>query len=115
MAIHKLEQIVGGAVSGQRVGGRVVAVEPVLAVLIGTELAAEVVWRLVVWVLEVVLAVGRGLPDVEDSAGNGLAGEKVSDGAVHLADLAVRGRVLDDGGAVVAEGGVGRPEGTEDG
>lgn len=50
-----------------------VAVKPVLAVLVGAELAAQVVRRLVLGVLEVVLAVGRGLPDIEDGAGDRLA------------------------------------------
>lgn len=92
-----------------------VAVQRVLAVFIGAELAPEVVGGLVLGVLEVVAAVGAGLPDVEDGAGDGLAGEQVADGAVHLAHAAVGRRVLDDAGAVVAEGRVGRPEGAEDG
>ena len=61
-------------IGGQRVGGRLVAVVPVLAVLVGGELAAEVVGLLVLLVLEVVLAVGTGLPDVDDSAGDALLG-----------------------------------------
>ncbi len=115
MPVHELQQRIARPVGGQRVGGGVVAVEPVLAVLVGAKLAAQVVGGLVVRVLEVVLAVGAGLPDVEDGVGDGLAGEEVGDGAVHAADLAAGGRVLDDGGAVVAEGGVGGPEGAEDG
>lgn len=92
-----------------------VAVEPILAVLVGLELAAQVVGRLVLRVLEVVLAVGAGLPDVEDGVGDGLAGQQVGDGAVHEGDAARGVGILDDGGAVVAEGGVGGPEGAEDG
>lgn len=113
--IHDLKEIVAGAVGGQAVGRGVVAVEPVLALGVGAELATEVVGRLVVRVLEVVLAVGGRLPDVEDGVGNGLASQEVGDGAVHQADLALRVGVLDDGVAVLTEGGVGRPEGPEDG
>lgn len=115
MPIHQLQQGIAGPIGGQRVGGGVVAVEPVLSILVGAELAAQVIGGLVVRVLEVVLAVGAGLPDVKDGVGDGLAGEEVGDGAVHEADLAAGGRVLDDGGAVVAEGSVGGPKGAEDG
>lgn len=109
------EERTGGTVGRQGVGGGLVAVEPVLALLVAPELSAQVVGRLVVRVLEVVLAVGRGLPDVDDGAGDGLLGVEVGDDAVHEGDLAVGGRVLDDGAAVLAEGGVGGPEGAEDG
>ena len=84
-----------------------VAVEPVLSVLVCSELPTEVVGGLVIRVLEVVLSVGTSLPDVEYGVGDGLAGLKITDHAVHLADLAVGVCVLDDGAAVVAEGGVG--------
>lgn len=115
MPVHELEQLVRRPISGQRVRRRVVAVEPVLPVLVGAELAAQVIGRLVVRVLEVVLPVGAGLPDIEDGVGDGLAGQQVGDGAVHQRHLAVLVGVLDDGIAVLAEGGVGRPEGAEDG
>ncbi len=113
--VHERQQVVARPVSRQRVGRRVVAVEPVLAVLVGAELATQVVGCLCLRVLEVVLAVGAGLPDVEDGPGDGLARQQVRDGAVHLADAAARRRVLDDGGAVFPEGSIGRPEGAEDG
>lgn len=115
MPIHQRQQLIRRPVRGQRVRRRVIAVEPILAVVVGAELAAQVVGRLVLRVLEVVFAVGAGLPDVEDGAGDGLAGDEVGDGAVHEGDAAVGVGVLDDGRAVVAEGGVGGPEGAEDG
>ncbi|KUI59071.1 hypothetical protein VP1G_06335 [Cytospora mali] len=115
MAVHHLQQLPRGPVLRQTVGGRVQAVEPVAAVLVGPELAAQVVGALVLGVLEVVLAIGRGLPDVEDGAGNGLAVE-VGDGAVHLGDAATLGcGVNDDTAAKLAEGRVGGPEGAQDG
>lgn len=61
-------------IGGQRVGGRLVAVEPVLAILVCGELSPQVVWLLVLRVLEVVLSVGARLPDVDDSAGDALLG-----------------------------------------
>lgn len=88
-----------------------VAVQPVLAVLIGTEFAPEVVGALVLGVLEVVLAVGRGLPDVEDGVRDGLAGHQVADDAMHQTHAAVGSRVLDDGASILAERGVGGPKG----
>lgn len=115
VAIHQRQQLVGRTIGRQGVGSRVVAVEPVFAVLVGPELAAQVVGALVLGVLEVVFAVGAGLPDVEDGVGDGLAGKQVCDGAVHQGDAALGVGVLDDGGAVLAEGGVGRPEGAQDG
>jgi len=115
VAVQQVEQLVARAVGGQAVGRRVVAVEVILAVLVGAELAAEVVVALILRVLEVVLAVGRGLPDVKDGARDALARRQVRDGAVHLGDAAARARVLDDGATQVAEGRVGRPERPQDG
>lgn len=112
-AVHEVEEHTGGAVGGQGVRGGVVAVPPELALLVGAELAAQVVLGLV-GVLEVVLAVGGSLPDVEDGALDGLAGLHVPEDTVHEGDLAVRVGVLDDAVAELAEGSVGGPEGTED-
>ena len=116
VAVHEGEQIPRGPVLGQAVGGGVQAVEPVAALLVGAELATEVVGRLVIGVLEVVLAVGRRLPDVEDGTGDRLAGDHVTDHTVHLGHAALgRHAVLDDGATELAEGSVGRPEGAQDG
>lgn len=112
-AVHKVEQHPCGPVGGQRVRRWVVAVPPEIAVLVRKELAAEVVVALV-GVLEVVLAVGGGLPDVKEGADNGLASLQVTQLAVHEGDLAVRVGVLDDGIPEFAEGGVGGPERTQD-
>lgn len=114
-AVHEVQQDTGGTVGGQRVSGRVVAVPPELALLVGPELAAKVVDRLVVRVLEIVLAVGRGLPDVENGAGNGLPVVHVTHDTVHVGDLANVMGVLDGAVAELAEGSVGRPEGAKDG
>lgn len=111
-AIHEIEKHTGRAVGGQRVRGRVVAVPVELALLVRSELAAEVVLTLV-GVLEVILAVGGGLPDVKDRAGDGLAGLHVCQDTVHEGDLAVGVGVLDDAVAEIAEGSVGRPEGAK--
>jgi hypothetical protein len=98
----------------ERIRSGLVAVEPIPSLLVAPELSTQVVGRLVVRVLEVVLAVCTRLPDIDDSAGDGLLGVEISDGAVHEGGLAVGSRVLDDGGAVLPEGRVGRPEGSED-
>lgn len=90
------------------------AVEVVPAVLIGPELAAEVVVCLVLRVLEVVLAIRRRLPDVDDGVLDRLLGLEVGDDAVHERGLAGV-RTVDDALAVLPEGGVGAPEGAEDG
>lgn len=114
-AIHEAEQVPRRTLDGQRVGGWVVAVVPVLAVLVGPELATEVVGCLTLGVLEVVLAVGGGLPDVDDGVGDGLLGLHVADDTVHQSNLSLVVGVLDDSLAIVAEGCVWRPEGAENG
>jgi len=111
-AVHNIEEHTGGAVGGQRVRGRVVAVPVELALLVGPELATQVVFALV-GVLEVVLAVGGGLPNVEDSTLDRRAGLHVSEHTMHESDLSVGVRVLDNAVAEGAEGSIGRPEGTE--
>jgi hypothetical protein len=110
--IDGLEELVRRAVCGERVGGGPKAVEPVLALVVGLELAAEVVVcerR----VLEIVLAVAAGLPHVEGDVGDRLVGNEIADDAVHVGDLTLV-VVLDDRVAELAPGSVGRPEGTED-
>ena len=114
VAVDSLEESPGRTVDGERVGGGPEAVESVLALLVGLELAAEVVVGLVVGVLEVVLAVAAGLPHVEGDVGDGLVGNEVANHTVHVCDLTLV-CVLDDGVAELTPGSVGRPEGTEDG
>lgn len=58
----------------QRVRCGLVAVVPVLAVLVCGELSPQVVWLLVVRVLEIVLSVGTRLPDIDDGVGDALLG-----------------------------------------
>ena len=111
-AVHESEENTSGAVGGKRVGSRVVAVPVELAILVGLELATEVVLGLV-RVLEVVLAVGRSLPDVENSALNGLAGVHVLDNTVHECNSATLVGILNDAVTELTERSVGRPEGTE--
>lgn len=58
VSVHHLEQLVRGTIGREGVGRGIVAVEVVFSVLVGAELAAQVVGGLVLRVLEVVLAVG---------------------------------------------------------
>lgn len=114
MTVHQRKQLMSRTIRGERISRRMVAVEPILAILIGSKLATQVIGSLVLRVLEVVFAIGASLPDVKDSAGDRLSGKKISNGAVHLAHSAVGIGVLDDGAAVLAERSVGRPERSED-
>jgi len=94
VSVDGLEEFPGGTVLGEGVGGGSEAVESVLALVVGLELAAEVVvceGR----VLEIVLAVAAGLPHVESDVGDGLMGDEIADDAVHVSDLAFV-LVLDD-------------------
>lgn len=111
-AVHDIQQNTGGTVGGQRIWRGVVAVPVELSVGIRHELSAEVVLGLL-GVLEVVFAVGGGLPDVEHGALDGLACFHVRDDSVHVGDFAIGVGVLDDAVAEFAEGSVGRPEGAE--
>lgn len=111
MSIHQLQTCIARPIRRQRVGSRVIAVEPILAILISAKLATQVIGALVIRILKVVFAIRAGLPNVKDGAGNGLAGEQVSNGAVHFADAAAGGRILDDRGTVVAKGSIRRPKG----
>jgi len=113
VSVDGLEELPGSAVFGEGVGGGAQAVEAVLALVVGLELAAQVVVA-EGWVLEVVLAVAAGLPHVEGDVGDGLVGHEVADDAVHVGDLTLV-VVLDDGVAELAPRGVGGPEGTQDG
>jgi hypothetical protein len=114
MTAHDAEKLGRGTRCVDGVLGRLEAVEPELAVLVGAELAAEVVARLVLGVVGVVFAVGAGLPHVEDGVGDTLACINITDDTVEECELTILGHILDDAGAVVAEGGFGRPEGSED-
>lgn len=114
VAAHDAEELSRGTRGVDGVLGGLEAVEPELAVLVGAELAAEVVTRLVLGVVGVVLAVGAGLPHVEDGVGDTLAGVDVADDTVEECELTILGHILDDAAAEVAEGGLGRPERTED-
>ena len=111
-AVHDVEQDTGGTVGRQGVGSWVVAVPPELSLLIRFELSTEVVLGLV-GVLEIVLAVGGGLPDIENGADNGSAGLHVGENTVHVGDLAIGVGVLNNAVAEGAERGIGRPEGAE--
>jgi hypothetical protein len=86
----------------------------ILAIRICPELPPEVIISLILRILEVVFAVRRRLPDVNDNAWDALLGDEVGDGAVHEGDMALV-RILDYAAAELTEGGVGAPEGAKDG
>lgn len=112
-AIHKIKEHTGRPVGGQRVGSRVVAVPEELSFLIRLELAAEIVLALL-RVLEVVLSIGRRLPNIEGGALDWLSGLHVFEDTVHVGDPAIGVRVLDNAVAEVPEWSIGRVEGAED-
>lgn len=111
-AVHDVEQDTGGTVGGERVGSRVIAVPEELSLLVGGELAAKVVLGLL-GILEVVLAVGRGLPDIENGTNDRSASLHVGENTVHVGNLAMRVFVLNNAVAERAERSVRRPEGAE--
>lgn len=115
VSAHKLQQHTSRPTRIDRILGRLQAVKVESTIFIGSELSSQVVGRLVLGIVGVVLAVCAGLPHVEDGVGDPRAGVGIENSPVEVCELAVGWHVLHDGGAEVAEGGVGGPEGTEDG
>lgn len=123
VSIHGLEELASSAyklleraygleaeeqrtICGKRVCGWLVAVVVVLALLVGRELAPQVIGLLVLRVLKIVLSVGTRLPDVDDSTGNALLCVEILHNTVHERSLAIGVGVADDGVAEVTEWGV---------
>jgi hypothetical protein len=76
-------------ISRQRVGSWLVAVVPVLALFVGSKLSPQVVWLLVLGILEIVLSICARLPDVDDCVGDAFLGVEVHDYTVHESCLAI--------------------------
>lgn len=104
--VHDIKENTGRAVGGQRVRCGVVAVPPIFSVLICCEFTAEVVFALL-GVLEIIFAVGGGLPNVENGTDDRLSGLHICDDTVHEGDFARRIGVLDNAIAELAEWGIG--------
>lgn len=115
VSAHQFQQITGRTRSIDRVFRRFETIEPELPFIVRLEFPAQVVLGLVFGVEDVVFPVGGGLPHVEDGVGDGGRGLGVGDGAVEEGEFAVGRHVEHAGVAEGAEGGVGRPEGAEDG
>ena len=111
--VKDLEDLSCGAIRWERVGCWLQTVEVIVPVPICPKLPAEVVVGLVGGILEVIFAVRRRLPDVDDSIGNGPLGYHVCDLAMHERDLSFV-RTHYDAIAILAERGVGAPEWAED-
>ena len=114
VAIKELEELVCWTVLRKRVCGRAETLETVFSLAVGLELSSEVVVGLVVWILEIVLSVGRGLPDVDCDIWDWLLGGHVGNNTVHVGDQAAWSWVLDDATIEFSPWSVGAPERTED-
>lgn len=114
VATHYPQQLGRGAGCVDSILGGLQAVEPEFTILVGLELAPEVVPCLVLGVKDVVLAVGAGLPHIEDGIRDALSGINILDLSVEEGDLTLGGHVLNDSGAEIPEGCLGRPEGSKD-
>jgi hypothetical protein len=86
----------------------------IFAIRISPELPPEVIIGLILRILEVVFAVRRRLPDVNNNAWDAFLGNEVGDGSVHEGDLALVW-ILDYAAAELTERGIGAPERAEDG
>jgi hypothetical protein len=78
----------------------------VFALLVCCELAPQVVWFLVLWVLEIVLSIGACLPDVNDGAWDALLRVEILHHTVHERSLTIGVSITNNGVAKVAEWGV---------
>jgi len=110
---HHLEKISRGAGGVDSVFGWLQAIEPEFTVIVGAKLAPKVVAGLVLGVEGIVLAVGAGLPHVEDSAWDATASLGVLDDTVEKCELPVFWHVLDHAAAKVPEWCIGGPERSE--
>jgi hypothetical protein len=114
MPIQKIQQHPRRPIRRERIRRRLQTIKMILPLLIRSKLAPQIIIALVLRVLEIILPIRRGLPDIEDGIGDSLSCDEIRDGSVHARHQPVRRHVLDDAGAEVAEGSVGGPEGPED-
>lgn len=114
MTTHHLQHIRTWAAGINGVFCWLQAIEVELAIGIGAELAPQVVPGLVLWVKNIVFAIGAGLPHVEDSVWNANSSINILDRSVEVGQLSVFGHILYTGSTELTERSLRRPERTED-
>lgn len=112
-SVHSRKKNPGRTFSRKRISSGLKAVEVVFSLLVGLELATEIVVCLFL-ILKVILSVGAGLPDIEDGVSDGLFSIRVHDTAVHKSNFSLVG-AHDDGTTVLTERGFGAPERSQNG
>jgi len=115
VTVEKLEELIRWTIGWKRVGGWAKADKAVLAVLVGQELSTQVVVLLVLLVLEVVLAIGGGLPEVDKDVWNWLLGGHVLDNSVHVGDESTWSWAVDDALSKLPVWCIWRPEWSKNG
>lgn len=115
VTVEQVQKLVGWAVGGKRVGSWSQADEAVFTVGVGLELSSQVVVLLVLLVLEIVLSVGRRLPEVDCDVGDWLLGGHVTNDTVHECDLTARGWAVDDALLELSPWSIRAPEWTKNG
>lgn len=115
MPSHELDEIGARTRCIDGVLSRLETIEPEFSFLVGPEFAAQIVSRLVLWVKNIVLAVGAGLPHVEYRILDPRPRLRVADHTVEEGELTVRGHVLHNAGTELAERSFWGPEGAENG
>lgn len=113
MPAHYLDQISRGAGGVNGVLGWLQAVEPEFAVFIAAKFPPEIVTGLILRVEDIVLAVGAGLPHIEDGVRDALAGFSILNDTMEKRELPIFWHVLDDATAKVPEWGIRGPERSE--
>jgi len=115
MSIQQLQEHTGWPISWQTVRRWLVHVEMIFAILITLELASQVVVALILWILKIIFAIRRCLPDIDDCTWDSFSCGHVCDLAMHECWLTVRIWVLNDRSPEISERSSRRPEWTQDG
>ena len=101
-------------VGRKRVRCRTQTVEMITPLTIRLEFPSQIVIHLILRVLEIVLPVRGSLPDIDHSSSHRLLRHKIYHSPLHQRHLALV-RAHYDTVAILAERGIGAPEGAEDG
>lgn len=113
MTIHQFQDLASRTIVGNRVRGRAQAVEPILALLIRLELAAQIELDLL-GVLLLIQSVRRGLPNFNRSTNQWLLGFKVQNLTMHKHQFSIIGPRLHDILAEFAPRGIRAEERSQD-
>jgi len=106
MSIQQLQQHTSRSIRRQRVRSRLQAIEIIISILVTLKLSTQIIWCLVLWILEIVFAIRRCLPDVYHRTRYSFSSYRISDFAVHQRWMATWSWVDDDATTKLPERGI---------